>query len=1050
MEQGSNENNAFLTVVENMKAGGYLQEGQAGDLKAAYERYVNDLIQKNSEQRRSFYQNKENEAAYTDNAAPHKTQANYGGFDQSNEYRYAREPQRGTAPAMTKKELSERNISYILNIGVVLILLSGVIFGTTTWGFMNNIGKAVLLCSVSVLFFIISIIAKLVIKIPKSSNAFWIMGSLFFPISLLSIGFFRLFGDYLSIWGEGKYLFGIICMSLCLPVYIWSTYRNKSRTFAWITLINITLLFSFTALSFYPSNVIFALLLLGFNCLLFAISLMAERVKGFLVLKELPLYLQFNLILSTAIALFVFDSSYLYSVNIVIASMLFFAISLSQKKDAYDYVFGLLFTCGMFMLSREIHVPGARFIVMPVIGYVFTGLSVLMSRDTSKKIRLQIFSGLSTLFGFIYIGFAMLYSSSVYDCCIGLVSLCAITANYIYLCCKTSSPLPGMAVPAQVLAVIYESANMFARYYGFRYKNEYLLLMTVLIFVVGYLLNKRERFKYVKFSSLAVSLANTFIIFLMCVKREPLLLTLPIISFVFTAQLFIFNINTKNKYLKRILNYCISALIFTTLCLIKSSYSITITGVSSPVFYFFCGLITFLLHFIPFKGLNDFKKALFFTGHAIMAFILVFHITKEQSIPICTVIYLLLGLVYIYSVMTTRKHEKIVWLYAGLVGFSLFISNVVIIQLNDLFAADLASYTFHFIGFPLIGLYFILKNTDLKKHIATYLSILTMVEIITCLSADMLWHNYIAEIVIALLIYLCLVLSKRDILGFFPLSLIFAVNHILANSILKGSAAALPVIALWFIVLVAAGILKYRLVFDVKNTAVDWLSLLAIASIFNLRGTYADFDILWLTSMLPGLMCAAWFCINRKRLFQMGEGHRPGNLLFTLSLLWPYYSLLNSIIGHIREYRYELVLLPLVALTCICVKWIYRGVKNTFLQLTEYMVPALAYLALLTALFYTDNIWHSLILGAAGLISLLYATVFKTKSALVLGGAIILASVFIQTRTFWFNVQWWIYLLFLGLILIIIASINEYQKNKKNTNVLSKMSGFLNRFSDWD
>ena len=1307
MEQKSNDNHLFLIVVDNMKDTGYLLEREAAKLKSSYERYIDDIRRNNEEKinrptapqwdyKEKMVESTADKIDENLNMTPELkaslvTISEYTGYkpiENNNksdlrpiniQNNFVKKSEPVTTRVMTKEEIRDRNLSWILNIGVVLILLSGVIFGTSTWGFMNNISKAILLCSVSILFFVISIIAKVVVKIEKSSNAFWIMGSLLFPVSLLSIGYFQLLGKYLSIMGEGKYLFGIVCTFLCLPIYIWSTYRNKSRTFAWIALIDVSLLFTFFALSLNSSVGILMFLLFGFNCLLIVTNIFAKKVDSISIfMNEIPLFLQFNLILTTAISLLAYDNSYLYSVNIVLAAMLFFAISLSQKKEGYDFVFGLLFTGGMFMLSREFHSQSATFIISAVVGYVFTGIASLINKDVSKGFRYQIFSGVTALIAFFYVAGGLISAHTLHDSVIGVVALCIITINYLYLSYKTSSKFFGVIVPIQAVVIFYELANLFRYYFHFNYSSEFVLLMTIFLFVFGYMFNNLPKFITVRKSSLVVSLINTCLIFILCIFIKPLFISLPIVGFVFVAELFVVSRNIKNEYSKMGLDYIISFLFFISLCLIQYSYIsgnilssvFKYYGILPYTFYFICALITFLLHFVAVKKLSDFKKPLFFSGHILMiliylniiymvfntnslsysvvGLIAIFIITINHiylfykksdsflgilvpiqaiiifyeiaflfktfchfkyfseylllltmalfvvgymfnvnprfkyikfsslvmallntlaifgicsyekslllslpiisfvftaellvvsrktideasrkmlnyvvsfllfaslcliqnayslsSIPsnafyffcalatfmihfvavkklvdlrkplfycghflmacifililmvnkndfIYTIPYFLLGLAYLYSILITKnKIEKDLWFYAGLVSFTLLVSRI-LSQINFFYAVDLTKYSIYICGFLMIGLYFLLKNIELKKHNVIYLFVITAVMIAGNLFiTKMLWYEYIAEIAFASLLCICMFGSELDIFAFLPLSLFFTSNHILSNIILKGNFATFPILVIWFIVLLIIGSKKYQFIFDLKNKSIDWFSIFAFISIFNVQRSYANFDVLWLTSMLPGIMGTIWFYLNRKWLGEVDE-NRFGSLLFALSLLWPYYSLLVAIYSKITNNIYELVLLPLVLLTYICIKWIYRGIKNSSFNVIEYTIPSIAYIILLVRLFYSHDLSHSLILGAVGLISVLYATVFKTRSALILGGALILTSVFIQTRTFWISIEWWIYLLVLGSVLIIVASFNEFQKNKYNEDVLTKTGKFLDKFSDWE
>ena len=53
----------------------------------------------------------------------------------------------------------------------------------------------------------------------------------------------------------------------------------------------------------------------------------------------------------------------------------------------------------------------------------------------------------------------------------------------------------------------------------------------------------------------------------------------------------------------------------------------------------------------------------------------------------------------------------------------------------------------------------------------------------------------------------------------------------------------------------------------------------------------------------------------------------------------------------------------------------------------------------------------------------------------------IILNVLILTRTFWLNIPWWLYILFIGIILICFAVYNEVneKKNKTIENILKKI-----------
>lgn len=89
--------------------------------------------------------------------------------------------------------------------GVLLVVAAGLIFATTTWRIIPAVLKVVLIGSIALLFFVVSCLAEKKFKLKMTAIAFYHLGCIFVPVSILSIGYFRLFGSWFSIGGGGTY-----------------------------------------------------------------------------------------------------------------------------------------------------------------------------------------------------------------------------------------------------------------------------------------------------------------------------------------------------------------------------------------------------------------------------------------------------------------------------------------------------------------------------------------------------------------------------------------------------------------------------------------------------------------------------------------------------------------------------------------------------------------------------------------------------------------------------------------------------------------------------
>lgn len=92
-----------------------------------------------------------------------------------------------------------------LIIGVVFVVLAGLIFATTTWHILPGYCKVIMALGFSALFFGVSCLAGMVLKIKRTSRAFYILGSVFLFLTVLAGGYFGLLGPEFIMKGENRW-----------------------------------------------------------------------------------------------------------------------------------------------------------------------------------------------------------------------------------------------------------------------------------------------------------------------------------------------------------------------------------------------------------------------------------------------------------------------------------------------------------------------------------------------------------------------------------------------------------------------------------------------------------------------------------------------------------------------------------------------------------------------------------------------------------------------------------------------------------------------------
>ncbi len=138
-----------------------------------------------------------------------------------------------------KKELSpeekeRRKMRNILGLGVGLIVLAGIVFATSTWETISGSEKTIVLALGAILFCLISILAEKKLNLKVSGKTYYILSNILFVVSIVSAGYFEIFGNWFSLNGGGSNLFlmilWIIIGALCGSVY--SKYENKNILYA--------------------------------------------------------------------------------------------------------------------------------------------------------------------------------------------------------------------------------------------------------------------------------------------------------------------------------------------------------------------------------------------------------------------------------------------------------------------------------------------------------------------------------------------------------------------------------------------------------------------------------------------------------------------------------------------------------------------------------------------------------------------------------------------------------------------------------------------------
>ena len=143
-------------------------------------------------------------------------------------------PVQQAAPPKPKQPFSP--IPLLLFAGVAFLFLGGALVLAQTWETLADSARAVILLLFSMMFFGANLIAEKVFRLPRTGLAFYILGTIFLPLAVAAIGVFKLFGEWFSFAGDGRFIVGAaICACFGVSTFV-GTRSYKSPLLAWLSL----------------------------------------------------------------------------------------------------------------------------------------------------------------------------------------------------------------------------------------------------------------------------------------------------------------------------------------------------------------------------------------------------------------------------------------------------------------------------------------------------------------------------------------------------------------------------------------------------------------------------------------------------------------------------------------------------------------------------------------------------------------------------------------------------------------------------------------------
>lgn len=422
---------------------------------------------------------------------------------------------------LTAEQIRERNISWLLNIGVIFLLIGGLFVATSNWDTMSNLMKSASIAFVSVLFYGMAYIAQKILKITRTSFAFIVLGSLFLPIFILSIGWFGLFGPYLSFYGEGRFILGAIGSALLLPVYGLFAQKLKSRLFVWFAFITLSSLIGYvlTAIQFEQDSFYLGMML--YNALLVVCFHRFKKHEDLqLFIKELVYFVQANLILSSLLMLLFFNSPVFYSFNIFLTAAIYLSMVYVTGRKEFHFVFTLMIVYGAYQLIEHSSLESFGPILYALIGVGFLAIPKLMDKEYHWEKVFRLTSAVISSLAFLYISVEGILLRLNDPSFVLVIAYFIMAVQFMYLAKMMNNLLFSYLSPIFLATALFEIMSILGKIFEFNHLMFPIFMIGFILFVTCGYLFKHPLIQVISKSSRDVS----FVIMLFSLLLNSILL----------------------------------------------------------------------------------------------------------------------------------------------------------------------------------------------------------------------------------------------------------------------------------------------------------------------------------------------------------------------------------------------------------------------------------------------------------------------------------------------------------------------------------------------
>lgn len=259
-------------------------------------------------------------------------------------------PNSTNSPPKDNISADSKRIDILLKIGLVMVLISGILFATTSWEFITDPIKLLFLIIMGVLFLGLSIFSEKVLKIESTTKGYFMLGLAFLVLTFIGIGYFAPYSTWFSYAGEGSNLVYAITYTLIATAFYLVAYKFKDHECKYLAHTSSYLaIFMYLSFASIPAMAI----LLIMTSVTFLINIFCKPKKtSFEKFSLLITYMYFPLIIMNS-----FDSNLILLIITCIINILDMLLQATKTSSALDSVATGIISFILIILSLGIAIP---------------------------------------------------------------------------------------------------------------------------------------------------------------------------------------------------------------------------------------------------------------------------------------------------------------------------------------------------------------------------------------------------------------------------------------------------------------------------------------------------------------------------------------------------------------------------------------------------------------------------------------------------------------------------------------------------------------------